>query len=52
MKNLMGDAGYDNETRNKELKKRNDINSIMHIRHMWSKDEKYKEIENQMLAYN
>ena len=52
MKNLMGDAGYDNGTRNKNLKEKYDINPIMDIRHMWGKDEKYKEIENQMLAYN
>ena len=52
MKNLMGDAGYDNGTTNKNLKEKYDINPIMDIRHMWGKDEKYKEIENQMLAYN
>ena len=52
MKNLMGDAGYDNGTRNKNLKEKYNINPIIDIRHMWGKEEKYKEIENQMLAYN
>lgn len=51
MENLMGDAGYDNGARNKKLKEEYDINAIMDIRHMW-KEEKYREIENQMLAYN
>lgn len=52
MKNLMGDAGYDNGTRNRKLKEEYNINAIMDIRHMWSREEKYREIENQMLAYN
>lgn len=52
MINLMGDAGYDNGTRNKKLKEEYNINPIIDIRHMWYKEEKYKEIENQMLAYN
>lgn len=52
MKNLIGDAGYDNGERNKKLKEEYDINAIIDIRHMWGKKEKYKEIENQMLAYN
>ena len=54
MKNLMGDAGYDNGTRNKNLKEKYDINPIMDIRHMWGKDEKYKEDEQEKkydLAY-
>lgn len=52
MKNLMGDAGYDNGTRNHNLKEKYNINAVMDIRHMWSKDEKYREIENQPIAYN
>ena len=52
MKNLMGDAGYDNGTRNRKLKEEYNINAIMDIRHMWSREEKYREIEHQMLAYN
>jgi len=51
MKNLMGDAGYDDGERNKKLKEEYDINPVIDIRHMW-KEEKYKEVENQMLAYN
>lgn len=51
MKNLMGDAGYDNGERNKKLKKKYNINPIMDIRHMW-KEEKYREVEREMLAYN
>lgn len=52
IKNLIGDAGYDNGTRNKKLKEEYDINAIMDIRHLWGKDEKYREIENKMIAYN
>ena len=52
MINLMGDAGYDNGTRNKELKEKHNINAIMDIRHMWTKTEEYREIENQPIAYN
>ena len=48
----MGDAGYDNGDRNKRLKEKYDINAIIDIRHMWSKEEEYREIENQPLAYN
>lgn len=51
MKNLMGDAGYDNGERNKKLKEENNINAIIDIKHMWDKEEKYREIENQPLAY-
>lgn len=51
MINLMADAGYDNGERNKILKEEYNINPIVDIRHMW-KDEKYREVENQMLAYN
>ena len=47
----MGDAGYDNGARNKILKEEYNINPIMDIRHMW-KEEKYREVENQELAYN
>ena len=47
----MGDAGYDNGARNKLLKEEYNINPIMDIRHMW-KEEKYREVENQELAYN
>lgn len=51
MKNLMGDAGYDNGGRNKLLKEEHDINPIIDIRHMW-REEKYREVENQELVYN
>ena len=52
MENLMGDAGYDNGVRNKKLKKSYNINPIIDIRHMWTKEETYREIDNKMLAYN
>jgi len=52
MKNLMGDAGYDNGKRNKLLKEEYNINAIMDIHHRWEKEEKYREIENLPLAYN
>lgn len=52
MQNLMGDAGYDNGVRNKKLKEEYNINPIIDINHRWDKEEKYKEIDNQMLAYN
>lgn len=52
MKNLMGDAGYDSGKRNKKLKEKYDINPIIDIKHIWDKEEKYKELDNQMLAYN
>ena len=52
MENLMGDAGYDNGVRNKKLKESYNINPIMDIRHMWGKEETYREIDNKMLAYN
>ncbi len=52
MENLMGDAGYDNGTRNKNLKEKYNINPVIDIRHFWSKEEKYREVENQELAYN
>ena len=52
MKNLMGDAGYDSGKRNKTLKEEYNINAIMDIKHIWDKEEKYKELEDQMVAYN
>ena len=52
MNNLMGDAGYDNGDRNKRLKEKYDINAIIDIRPVWSKEEEYSEAENQPLAYN
>ena len=52
MKNLMGDAGYDSGKRNKKLKEKYDINAIIDIKHIWDKEEKYKELDNQMIAYN
>lgn len=52
MKNLMGDAGYSNGSRNKKLKEEYNINPIVDISHRWDKDEKYREIENQPIAYN
>lgn len=52
MKNLMGDAGYDNGLRNKKLKEEYDINAVIDIRHLWEKEEIYREIENQPIAYN
>lgn len=51
MENLMADAGYDNGARNRKLKEKYNINPVVDIRHMW-KEEKYREVENQMLAYN
>ena len=51
MENLMADAGYDNGERNRILKQKYNINPVVDIRHMW-KEDKYKEVENQMLAYN
>ena len=50
MENLMADAGYDSGSRNKRLKEEYNINPVIDIRHMWN--EKIKEVENQMLAYN
>ena len=52
MKNLMGDAGYDSGVRNRKLKEEYDINAIIDIKHIWDKEEKYKEIEKEMIAYN
>ena len=40
MKNLIGDVGYDNGRRNQKLKEEYNINAVMDIRHMWSKEEK------------
>lgn len=52
MKNLMGDAGYESGKRNKKLKEEYNINPIIDIKHIWDKEEKYKELDNQMVAYN
>ncbi len=52
MLNLMGDAGYDSGKRNKKLKEEYNINLIIDIKHIWDKEEKYKEIDNEMIAYN
>lgn len=52
MENLMGDAGYESGVRNKKLKEEYNINAIIDLKHIWDKEEKYKEIENQMIAYN
>lgn len=52
MKNLLGDAGYDNGRRNKKLKEEYDINPVFDIKHICSKDEKYKEIDDLPIAYN
>ena len=38
--------------RNKKLKEKYDINAIIDIKHIWDKEEKYKELDNQMIAYN
>ena len=51
MKNLMGDAGYDNGQRNHKLKEDYNINPVIDIRNMWQ-EEKLREVENQPLAYN
>ena len=51
MKNLMGDAGYDNGSRNKRIKEEYNVNPIIDIVHRWDKIEKYREIENQPIAY-
>lgn len=52
MKNLMGDAGYESGVRNRKLKEKYNINAIIDIKHIWDKEEKYKEIENEMIAYS
>ena len=52
IKNLMGDAGYDNGQRNKILKEKYDINAIIDIHYRWADGEKYREVEDQPLAYN
>lgn len=52
MENLMGDAGYDSGKRNKRLKEEYNINPVFDIKHIWDKDEKYKEIDNMPIAYN
>ena len=52
MENLMGDAGYDNGKRNKKLKEEYEINPIFDIKHIWDKEEKYKEIDYKPIAYN
>lgn len=52
MENLIGDAGYDSGKRNKKLKEEYNINPVFDIKHIWSKDEKYKEIDNMPIAYN
>ncbi len=52
MKNLMVDVGYDSGVRNRKLKEEYDINAIIDIKHIWDKEEKYKEIEKEMIAYN
>jgi len=41
----------DNGERNRLLKDKFNINPLVDIRHMW-KDEKMKEVKNQMLSYN
>lgn len=51
MENLMADAGYDNGDRNRRLKEEYNINPVVDIRHIW-KEDKYREVDNQMLAYN
>ena len=51
MKKLMGDAGYDNGSRNKRIKEEYNVNPIIDIVHRWDKTEKYREIENQPIAY-
>jgi len=52
MENFLADAGYDDGNRNALLKDKYDINPLVDNRHMWSKDEKTREIENQPLTYN
>ena len=52
MENLMGDTGYDNGKRNNKLKQEYDINPVFDIKHIWDKDEKYKEIDDKAIAYN
>ena len=47
----MGDAGYDNGSRNKRIKEEYNVNPIIDIVHRWDKTEKYREIENQPIAY-
>lgn len=47
----MGDAGYERGKRNRKLKEEYNINPVIDIKNIWDKEEKYKEIENQPLAY-
>lgn len=49
MKNLMGDAGYDNGSRNKRIKEEYNVNPIIDVIHRWDKTEKYR--ENNALRY-
>ena len=49
---FLADAGYDDGKRNALLKDKYDINPLVDNRHMWAKDEKTREIDNQPLAYN
>ena len=52
MENFLADAGYDDSKRNALLKDKYDINPLVDNRHMWSKDEKLREIDGKPLAYN
>lgn len=52
MENLIGDAGYDNGKRNKKIKEEYKINPVFDIKHVWDKEEKYREIEDMPIAYN
>ena len=52
MENFLADAGYDNGKRNRLLKEEYNINPIVDTRHMWSKEEKLREIDNKPLSYN
>lgn len=45
----MQDMIVEQETK---VKRKYNINAIIDIKHIWDKEEKYKEIDNQMLAYN
>lgn len=38
MKNLMGDAGYDNGSRNKRIKEEYNVNLVIDIVHRWDKE--------------
>ena len=45
MKNLMGDAGYDNGSRNKRIKEEYNVNPIIDIVHRWDKTDVFDKLK-------